>query len=76
MILRIKYDDTQIGEMPYPNKGVEKFGASHSINLRDEELNVSDSVDCYYQEQTFDQAWYRGYVANIIKDGNSWDVMY
>jgi len=56
MILRIKYDNAKIGEIPYPDEGVEKWGGSHLTDLRDEELRVGDSVDCYCQDGKFRQA--------------------
>ena len=76
MILRIKYDNAKIGEIPYPDEGVEKWGGSHLTDLRDEELRVGDSVDCYCQDGKFHQAWCRGYVADVGEDGSSCNVMY
>lgn len=72
--MRIKYDDATIEEIP--NEGVEKVDASYSIDLHNEHLNVGDSVDSYSQDGAFNQAWARGYVANISEDGRSCGVIY
>lgn len=78
-MIRIKYNDGGVQTISFPNNCIEKIHASHVQHIQDQQLDVGDRVDVYFQNGKypgFEEAWLRGHVANITRDGSHCDVIY